>query len=144
MIRRNAFNKIILQGQLGEKCGVIGLWTEDKMASYYVRKGLSTLQHRGQESAGISISAPRALASSKRRSEENIKTYKGMGLVPNVLTADVLYHLGESKAAIDLRGGLDRRGWLHRNSRNYRSLGVDRQCLTGIDIGSAISDHIAA
>ncbi len=81
MINRNDF---------GEKCGVIAVWTDDEMASYYGRKGLSALQHRGQESAGISVFTV----------EKKIETYKGMGLVPNVLTSEILHRLGNSKVAI--------------------------------------------
>ncbi len=91
MINRKAFgNLVVLKEQLKEKCGVIGVWSGEKIAPYYVRKGLSTLQHRGQESAGISIYTP----------QDKIKTYSGMGLVLGVLTAEVLKQLGESMAAI--------------------------------------------
>lgn len=81
---------VVLEEQLGEKCGVIGVWCAEKIAPIYIRKGLSTLQHRGQESAGVSIYTP----------ENKIQTYKGMGLIPNVLTAEVIHELGESKVAI--------------------------------------------
>lgn len=81
---------VVLEEQLKEKCGVIGVWCAEKIASLYIRKGLSALQHRGQESAGISIYTP----------ENKIQTYKGMGLIPNVLTTDVIHQLGESKVAI--------------------------------------------
>lgn len=91
MLSRNAFGDlVVLEEQLGEKCGVIGVWCAEKIAPLYIRKGLSTLQHRGQESAGISIYTP----------ENKIQTYKGMGLIPNVLTAEVIHQLGESKVAI--------------------------------------------
>lgn len=84
-------NVIGFEKQLVEKCGVVGVWSGEKFATYYVRKGLSTLQHRGQESAGISIFSP---------TENKIITYKGMGLVPSVLTGDVIHKLGQSIAAI--------------------------------------------
>lgn len=91
MLNRKAFgNLVVLEEQLREKCGVIGIWSGEKIAPYYIRKGLSTLQHRGQESAGISVFTP----------ENKIKTYKGMGLIPNILTAEVIHELGESRAAI--------------------------------------------
>lgn len=84
-------NIISINKYLTEKCGVIGVWCGENFATYYVRKGLSTLQHRGQESAGISIFD---------QSENKIRTYKGMGLVPSVLKAEALKALGESLCAI--------------------------------------------
>lgn len=91
MLSRNTFGSmVVLNEQLKEKCGVIGVWCAEKIAPLYIRKGLITLQHRGQESAGISIYTP----------ENKIQTYKGMGLIPNVLTTEVIHKLGESKVAI--------------------------------------------
>ncbi|MBU4098631.1 hypothetical protein KJ980_03190, partial [Patescibacteria group bacterium] len=59
MPSRNTFGDlVVLEEQLKEKCGVIGVWCAEKIASLYIRKGLSALQHRGQESAGISIYTP--------------------------------------------------------------------------------------
>ncbi len=71
-------------------CGVIGIWTASNHASYFVKRGLSALQHRGQESAGISII----------NSQNKIITYKNMGLVPSVLSDAVLHKLGKNKFAI--------------------------------------------
>lgn len=88
--RKSFGNLIVEEEQLKEKCGVIGIWCGEKITPFYIRKGLSTLQHRGQESAGISIYTP----------EKKIQTHKGMGLIPNVLTADVINKLGESHLAI--------------------------------------------
>lgn len=78
------------QERFGEKCGVVGVWCREKIAPYYVKKGLSALQHRGQESAGISII----------NENSEIKTYSGLGLVPNVLTYEVIKNLGTSITAI--------------------------------------------
>jgi amidophosphoribosyltransferase len=75
---------------LQEKCGVIGVYTASNHAPRFVRQGLAALQHRGQESTGISIAKP----------DGKITTYKNMGLVPLVLTSDVLQKLGQSKLAI--------------------------------------------
>lgn len=79
-------NKKILR----EKCGVIGVYTASNHAAFFIKQGLSALQHRGQESAGVSISKPTG----------KIKTYKNMGLVPLVLTEKILADLGNSKLAI--------------------------------------------
>ena len=72
-----------------EKCGVVGVWTADAMASYFARRALAALQHRGQESAGMSVF-----------SQGKIKTFKGMGLVPHVLTEEVLKKLGTGHTSI--------------------------------------------
>lgn len=71
-------------------CGVIGVSTTSNHASYFVRRGLAALQHRGQESAGISVI----------KANNQIKTYKGMGLVPQVITETILNDLGDSKLGI--------------------------------------------
>ncbi len=69
---------------LREACGVIGIYDldgEDVASSLYY--GLFALQHRGQESSGIAVSdteGPRG----------QIDSYKGMGLVNEVFTGDVL------------------------------------------------------
>lgn len=80
----------LTEERFGEKCGIIGVWCSEKIAPYYVKKGLSALQHRGQESAGISII----------NDDSEIKTYSGLGLVPNVLTYEVIKNLGGSITAI--------------------------------------------
>ena len=92
MLSRNVLGNIFgSEDQFGEKCGVIGIWSEDKIATaYFLRKGLATLQHRGQESAGISVYTP----------EKKIKTFSGMGLVLNVLTDEVVRNIGESHVGI--------------------------------------------
>jgi len=75
---------------LKEKCGVVGIWTETNQAAYLTRLALASLQHRGQESAGISLF----------NSKDKISTYKGMGLVPLVLTDKAIKQLGHGKSAI--------------------------------------------
>jgi amidophosphoribosyltransferase len=75
---------------LREKCGVIGVWTRNEHAPYYAKRGLAALQHRGQESAGLSVLNPNG----------KIATYKGMGLVPHVLTESVLKKLGLGHTSI--------------------------------------------
>lgn len=70
--------------KLGEECGVFGIYDFDgnDIAStiYY---GLFALQHRGQESCGITVSDTNG-------PKRNINTYKGMGLCNEVFTPDIL------------------------------------------------------
>lgn len=72
-----------------EKCGVVAVWDGNNNAPYLTRLALAALQHRGLESAGISVFTP----------GNKIATYKGMGLVPQVLTDAALAKLGKSKIA---------------------------------------------
>ena len=80
----------MVQRKLKEKCGIIGVYTASQHASSYAKQGLAALQHRGQESAGMSILTP----------QKKIKTYTGMGIIPHVLTNSVLKKLGENAMAI--------------------------------------------
>ena len=73
-----------------EKCGIVGVWTTDTYAPYIARRALAALQHRGQESAGLSV----------LNLDGKINTFKKMGLVPHVLTETVLKNLGEGHSAI--------------------------------------------
>lgn len=72
--------------KMEEECGVFGVFSKarKKDIAHLTYHGLHALQHRGQESAGISIS-----------DFGDIKTHKGMGLVRDVFTPETL---------IDLRG----------------------------------------
>jgi len=56
--------------KLREKCAVFGVYTKSKDASYLTYLGLSALQHRGQESTGITVS-----------NGQRLLTHKGNGLV---------------------------------------------------------------
>src|SRR5437660_194803 len=76
--------------EIREKCGVVGVWTSDTYAPYIARRALASLQHRGQESAGMSV----------LNLNGKISTYKKMGLVPHVLTETVLKNLGQGHSAI--------------------------------------------
>ncbi|RYL93391.1 amidophosphoribosyltransferase [Sporolactobacillus sp. THM7-4] len=73
--------------ELKEECGVFGIWGHEKAAqlTYY---GLHSLQHRGQEGAGI------AVTDGKR-----ILDHKGQGLVNDVFDHENLQRL-EGHAAI--------------------------------------------
>src|SRR5690606_9994819 len=71
-----------------EKCGVFGVWgTPDASAIAY--QGLFAQQHRGQESAGISVS-----------NGEDLAGHTGMGLVSQVFTPRMLREELAGHAAI--------------------------------------------
>ncbi len=80
----------IMMDKLKEECGVFGIYDKDGIdcadACYY---GLYALQHRGQESAGIAISA-----------DKRIVYHKQMGLVVEVFTRDKLQELNRGNIAI--------------------------------------------
>ncbi len=61
--------------KMEEECGVFGIYSKEdkKDIAGLIYYGLCSLQHRGQESAGMSISK-----------DEKIRTYKGQGLVSDV------------------------------------------------------------
>ncbi len=67
-----------------DECGVFGIWGlgHGVDASNYAYLGLHALQHRGQESAGI-VSTD----------GETLHVHRGMGLVGEVFTADVIERL---------------------------------------------------
>ena len=68
----------LLQHEIHEECGVFGIYTGPGcFAAQDIFNGLMALQHRGQESAGISVSDTEG-------SRGNICTRKGMGLVSEV------------------------------------------------------------
>ena len=73
--------------KLKEECCVFGiLHSEQKDVSKYIYYGLSALQHRGQESAGIAVcdtNGPKG----------NISYHKDMGLVSEVFRPDTLLSL---------------------------------------------------
>ncbi|MCR5719149.1 MAG: amidophosphoribosyltransferase [Lachnospiraceae bacterium] len=70
-----------------EECGVFGMVScENKSVSEDIYHGLMALQHRGQESAGISVSDTSGPMG-------NVTTHKGMGLVTEVFNKDELNRL---------------------------------------------------
>ena len=73
-----------------EECGVFGIYNRDQanLASdcYYA---LFALQHRGQESAGITINE-----------KGRLRTHKDAGLVQDVFTPDVINYLGKGNIAV--------------------------------------------
>ncbi len=67
-----------------EECGVFGIWgTRDTDASRAIYYGLTALQHRGQESAGIVVCDTNGPIG-------NICAHKDMGLVSEVFHNDIL------------------------------------------------------
>jgi amidophosphoribosyltransferase len=70
--------------KMKDECGVFGVWALGKSdeAANFTYLGLHALQHRGQESAGIVSTDGRAL-----------HAHRGMGLVADIFTAEVLGRL---------------------------------------------------
>ncbi|HYA57951.1 MAG TPA: amidophosphoribosyltransferase [Thermoplasmata archaeon] len=62
-----------------EACGVVGISLQGKGAAPYLFRGLRSLQHRGQESAGIATT-----------SHGTLFHRKGMGLVHEIFTQELL------------------------------------------------------
>ena len=69
--------------KMEEECGVFGIYSKNnKNVSIMTYYGLFALQHRGQESAGISVC-----------DNGEITTHKNMGLVSSVFNDDILHNL---------------------------------------------------
>jgi amidophosphoribosyltransferase len=77
---------LIPSDKLREECGVVAIYGNPE-ASKLAYLSLYALQHRGQESAGIAAS-----------NGERIELHKGMGLVSDLFTAEVLAQLSGSLA----------------------------------------------
>jgi amidophosphoribosyltransferase len=77
---------LIPSDKLREECGVVAIYGHPE-ASKLAYLSLYALQHRGQESAGIAAS-----------NGERIELHKGMGLVADLFTGDVLARLSGSLA----------------------------------------------
>lgn len=75
------------QESIKEACGVFGLYDfQGKDVAPSIYYGLSSLQHRGQESCGIAVSDTRG-------PKGNIDSHKGMGLVGEVFKEEDLHRL---------------------------------------------------
>ncbi len=70
-----------MQNDLQDKCGVIVVYSYDDSVDVasWIYSGLHTIQHRGQESAGISV-----------LKDGRINTHVGMGLVSDVFDEDLI------------------------------------------------------
>ena len=77
---------LIPSDKFREECGVVAIYGHSE-ASKLAYLSLYALQHRGQESAGIAAS-----------NGERIELHKGMGLVSDLFTGDVLARLSGSLA----------------------------------------------
>lgn len=78
---------ILENDKLKEECGVFGmLRTDGKDVAHSIYYGLSSLQHRGQESAGIAVCNTNGPIG-------NISSHKDMGLVSEVFRPEVLKSL---------------------------------------------------
>lgn len=80
--------ELLLGDRLREACGVFGIYAPGLDVARLTYFGLYALQHRGQESAGIAVG-----------DGAKITCHKGMGLVSEVFTEDVLGRL-EGRVAI--------------------------------------------
>ena len=77
----------MLNDKLHEECGVFGVWSLQNInASQMIYYGLTALQHRGQESAGI-------VCCDSKGPIGNICYHKGMGLVSEVFHPEILAKL---------------------------------------------------
>ncbi|RKD29038.1 amidophosphoribosyltransferase [Thermohalobacter berrensis] len=85
----NVYKDLPFDDKLKEECGVMGVYSKDEESvSKLVYYGLYSLQHRGQESAGIAVCK-----------NETIDYHKDMGLVPEVFQDEILEKL-KGKAGI--------------------------------------------
>ena len=84
MIENKNEKKVPMSDELHEECGVFGMYDFDgKDVASTIYYGLFALQHRGQESCGIAVSETDG-------PKGKVTSYKGMGLVNEVFTADTL------------------------------------------------------
>ena len=75
---------MITEDKLHEECGVFGIYSRDNInAARYIYYGLTALQHRGQESAGMAVCDTCGPIG-------NISAHKDMGLVNEVFHKDVI------------------------------------------------------
>ncbi len=73
--------------KMEEACGIFGIYAPGKNVAMLTYYALYSLQHRGQESAGIAVT-----------DGEGIRLHKEMGLVSEVFTEDTLGKLSGNAA----------------------------------------------
>ncbi|MDR1957043.1 MAG: amidophosphoribosyltransferase [Treponema sp.] len=96
---------------LHEACGVFGVFctAPEQNAASLVYYGLFSLQHRGQESAGIAVVKDKAvekierIGKTEKIEKEKIECRKGMGLVGEVFTPEILTTIQGSAAVGHVR-----------------------------------------
>ncbi len=75
---------------LHEECGIFGIRTKDERPlAHIIAQGLTALQHRGQEAAGIAVNTDRT-----------ISYHKGLGLVHEVFPPRELEALGSGEIGV--------------------------------------------
>ena len=85
--------EMLAKDKMEEECGVFGVYCkENKEVSQMCYYAMYALQHRGQESAGITVSNGGQLYS-----------YKGMGLTADVFTEEILNQLQGNAAIAHVR-----------------------------------------
>src|SRR6056297_3943538 len=77
---------VTTEDKLREECGVFGAYGKEAPLTEMVYYGIFSLQHRGQESAGIAVSDGKSIAS-----------HKGQGLIADVFTENILSDLTREK-----------------------------------------------
>ncbi len=79
-----------MQGMIHEECGVFGIRRKENTdVAHSVYLGLTALQHRGQEAAGIAVNEDRV-----------IRYHKGLGLVHEVFDKRTIEELGAGNIAV--------------------------------------------
>ena len=77
----------IIKSKLDEECGVCGIFSKKNVnIAPLLYLGIHSLQHRGQESAGIAVNQ-----------NDDINIHKGQGLVDNVFDEDLISNLKGNK-----------------------------------------------
>lgn len=85
--------EMLAKDKMEEECGVFGVYCkENKEVSQMCYYAMYALQHRGQESAGITVS-----------NDGKLHSYKGMGLTADVFTAETLDQLQGNAAIAHVR-----------------------------------------
>lgn len=77
--------------EIHEECGIFGVYSKENSPSVVgdTYMALYALQHRGQQSCGIAVN-----------DDGVIRSYRDLGLVPDIFTQDVLNKLGSGRIAI--------------------------------------------